>query len=315
MAIIDAFHSLRASVRGWRLSLDGFLGHRRAVLLSCLPNKLRRLLARREQRLIVVPMGARARVFESQGGEPLAVGELDPQGPGSLQAVFDTTKGRRRRVLVRLPAGLVLKRRVMFPVQVRDNLAQVMEYEMDRLSPFRSEQVYFDFRTLDGAAPGGKVSVELAVCLRDQVQNWLRCLHDRGAPVERISWEGAWPQANLLPARERPRRSIRLFGMNALLLVLVLLLGAAVLGTPIWQLQRIRDERRSQLADLKVRTEQVHKARTALELARQGSVAILQHKQALPRIIDLMLALTERLPDHTWVRNLDYQGGGAIDPR
>jgi len=116
---------------------------------------------------------------------------------------------------------------------------------MDRLSPFRSEQVYFDFRTLDDPAPGGKVSVELAVCLRDQIQDWLRRLRDRGAPVERISWEGAWPQANLLPARERPRRSIRPFGMNTLLLVLVLVLGAAVVGTPIWQLQRIRDERRS----------------------------------------------------------------------
>lgn len=63
------------------------------------------------------------------------------------------------------------------------------------------------------------------------------------------------------------------------------------------------------MAGLKVRTEQVHEARTALERAWQGSVAVLQHKQALPRIIDLMLELTERLPNHTWVENLDYQNG------
>ncbi|WP_089730122.1 PilN domain-containing protein [Candidatus Thiosymbion oneisti] len=332
MAITDAFHSLRASVLERRSSLDGFLEHGRALLLSCLPNKLRRLLARREQRLIVVPMGTQAQVFESQDGEEVAVGELklNPQAPGSslamldaprgesemglqtlgsLPAVLDATKGRRRRTLVRLPEGRVLRRRVMFPAQVRDNLVRVLEYEMDRLSPFRSEQVYFDFRTLEGPAPGGRVNIELAICLRGQVQDWLQHLHDRRAPVERISWEGAWPQANLLPVRERPRRSIWPLSMNTLLLLLVLLLGVAVLGTPIWQLQRTQDERMEQLADLKVRTEQVHAARTDLERGRQGSVAVLQRKRELPRIIDLMLELTDRLPDHTWVQNLDYQDG------
>ncbi|MCG6861220.1 MAG: PilN domain-containing protein [Chromatiaceae bacterium] len=309
MLVPDAFRSLRVTAGRGRSSLDGFFERWHDALVSCLPGRLQRLLARRDPCLIVVPEGAKARVFESQGGDAVSVGELDPQAPGSLQALLDGLKGKRRRTVVRLPERLVLKREVSFPTQVRDNLARVVEYEMDRLSPFQSDQVYFDFRTLEDPTRGGKVKIELALCLRERVGDWLQRLRDRGAPVEQVTWEGAWPKANLLPAQERPQRGTGLFSVNALLLLVVLLLGAAVLATPIWQMQRTRDERTAQIEEIKVRAEQVQEVRTALERARLGSVAVLQRKWEQPRMIDLLLELTNRLPDDTWLQNLDYNDG------
>ena len=309
MDVTGAFHTLRASALKGRSKLDEFLEHWHGSLLVCLPEELRRLLARREQRLIVVPKGATATVFESQGGEPVTLGELDPQVPGSFQALLAGTKSGRRRMVVQLPEGQVLKREVSFPTQVRDNLAQVLGYEMDRLSPFQADQIYFDFRAIEDPTRADRLSVELALCLRDKVQEWLRQLHEKGVPVEQVTWEGAWPKANLLPASERPQRGTGLFTANKLLLLLLLLLGAAALASPIWQMQQTRDEREAEIVELKVRAEKVHELRTALERARQGSVAVLQRKWEQPRMIDLLLELTDRLPDDTWVQNLDYDDG------
>jgi len=58
-----------------------------------------------------------------------------------------------------------------------------------------------------------------------------------------------------------------------------------------------------------VHTRQVSAARTALERARQDNLVVLQRKRESLRIIDLLLELTNRLPDHTWVRKLDYRDG------
>lgn len=309
MDVADAFRSLRIPALGREFSLDDFVERWRDALLVCVPDGLRRRLARREQHLILVPEGATANVFLSQGEESVAVGKLDPQAPGSLQAMLAGTKGRRRKTRIRLARDQVLTRKVSFPSQVQGNLAQVLQYEMDRLTPFRSDQVYFDYHLLEGAGRGGKVKVELALCRREQVRDWLAPLRDKGMPVEKVTWEGAWPKANLLPAGERPQRGKGPFGVTMLLLVLVIVLTTAALATPLWQLQRIRDERTAQITEFKDQAEKVHTTRTALERARQGSVAVLQRKWEQPRMIDLLLELTERLPDDTWVQNLDYREG------
>jgi len=309
MAVTSAFRNLRAPALRGRFSLHDFLERWRDALLSCLPGGLRRLFTHRKRCLIIVPQGATARLLESQNGESVAVGKLDPQAPGSLQALIAGARGAKQRMVVRLAKDQVLTREVSFPIQVRDNLAQVLAYEMDRLSPFQAAQVYFDFRALEDPRRRGKLRVELALCPRTQVGDWLRRLRDMGGAVDEVTWEGAWPRANLLPAGERPQRGSRFLSINTLLLVLVLLLATAALATPIWQKQQIRDQRAAQVAELQARAEKVNEVRAALERARRGSTEVLQRKLEHPRMIDLLLELTDRLPDNTWVQNLDFRNG------
>jgi general secretion pathway protein L len=309
MALAEALRSLRLPTLASRFSLDDFFERWRDLLLVCLPDRPRHLLARGDQRLFVEPEGATAQIYRVQGGQREILGKLDLQVAGSLQAVLAGLKDKRQRSVVHLATGSVLTRHVSFPAQVRDNLRQVLSYEIDRLSPFQADQVYFDFRVAEGPLQGGKVGVDLALCRRDLAQEWLQRLRDQGVPAEQLTWEGAWPKANLLPAHERPPRGSGILSPTKMLLFLVLLLASATLATPIWQLHQTHNERAAEVETLKARAEKVHAMRTALERARQGSVAVLQAKWDQPRMIDLLLELTERLPDDTWVQNLDFRDG------
>ncbi len=309
MALPGALRSLGIPLPGRDLSIDDLLERWRDALLYCLPARLRRLLARREQHLILVPQGTTASLFLSQQGETLDLGKLDPQMPGAAQALLASVSGRRRRTLVRLGEDQILKRRVSFPAQVEANLAQVLEYEMDRLSPFASDQVYFDFRVVGQRSRTDKIGVDLALCRREQVKDWLAVLRENGSPAERVTWDGAWPKANLLPASERPQQSRKAFKATLISFLVVTLLATAALATPLWQLEQIRDARKEQIVELKGRADKVHEMRTALERARAGSVAVLKRKWEQPRMIDLLLELTERLPDDTWIQNLDFSDG------
>ena len=118
-------------------------------------------------------------------------------------------KWRPQRTLIVLPVGDVLRRSISFPAQVRDNLQQVVRYEIDRLTPFQADQVLFDTSLSGASRRGDRILVELALCRRDRVDPWLLRLREAGSPVDQVTWEDAWPKANLLPADLRPRRGRR----------------------------------------------------------------------------------------------------------
>jgi len=90
---------------------------------------------------------------------------------------------------------------------------------------------------------------------------------------------------------------------------MILILGAVALVTPLWQKQRFRAELMGQVQALKAKADRVFQTRDALERARKGSVAVLERKADQPLVIDLLRVLTAKLPDDTWVQNLDMRDG------
>jgi general secretion pathway protein L len=208
-----------------------------------------------------------------------------------------------------LPAAAVLTRRTSLPSQVRDNLAQVLRYELDRLSPFTPDQVVYDHRIVSGGKGDARIDVVLALTRRDLVDGWLKRLREAGSPVDQVTWEGAWPRANLLTPAERPRRGQPLLDPTKLLLALLLILGAAALVTPLWQKARTLDTLESEVRKARAQAVQVDQARQELERARHGSTEVLRQKMEQPRMLEMLRELTERIPDDTWVQSLEYQSG------
>jgi general secretion pathway protein L len=295
---------------GTSLPLGKLLNYWRETLVRCLPHWLRHRLALRNPWLIVVPNGDDAVLFRQLGDEREPIGGLDLRtaGPLTTQTVRAPKSGWRE-TCVELPAEQVLLRRVTLPTQVKDNLRQVIAYEIDRLTPFQIADVYFDMRIQGTLARGTKLDVNLALCRRDRATEWLERLREGGSPASRLRWVGAWHEANLLPPEERPRR--RRFGslVSRLLVVVLLLLMIATLMTPIWQKTREQEAMTLELRQLRNSAAEVEQVRQELERARLGSVEVLQRKLGQPRITDLLRELTDLLPDGTWVQTMNYRDG------
>jgi general secretion pathway protein L len=151
--------------------------------------------------------------------------------------------------------------------------------------------------------------VDLALCRCDRIEGWVKRLREAGSPVDRVTWEGAWPKANLLPPGERPHRRQPLLDPAILLLILVLLLVAAALATPLWQKSQLLETLESEVRRARAQAIQVEEVRQELERARRGSTEVLRQKGELPRMLDLLRELTERIPENTWVQSLEYQNG------
>lgn len=262
----------------------------------------------------MAPEGDHAQLFRDVIGERQLIGAIDLTISDVAPVLEASDRQNWRRIILELPAELALTRRLVLPSQVRDNLKAVLAYELDRLTPFGQKDVFFDARIAAPLGGGSKIEVELGICPRDRATPWLEHLRSVQIPVSKLTWSGAWDEANLLPpdARPRPRRMPVI--LASMLFALVAALAAAVLITPLWQRATDQQRLREQVTRVGAEAEEVSRVREALERARLGSVAVLERKREYPRMTDLMLELTELLPDGTWVQTLNYNDG-SVDIR
>lgn len=309
MSFAASFRFPRLSKTAAGYQLADLVRRWRRVLATCLPGRMGDALIPRDPHLTLILADGHALLCQGEGETRRTLADLDAasfQALGALVAGHrDTTEPRTR---LELPSDWIVSRTLYLPSQARKNLRQVIGYEIDRLTPFQLDQVYFDFRLTEDQGKVGRITLELALCRRDPVQDWLGRMREAGAPVDRIVWPQAWPSANLLPDEESPRRLVRLLGLEILLILLVMGLAAIALAGPLWQRSQILAGLEGELTDLKKSAAEVESLRAAIETAHQGSVAVLERKSTQATMIDLLRELTVRLPDGTWVENLEFQG-------
>ncbi|MCP5159600.1 MAG: hypothetical protein H6975_09335 [Gammaproteobacteria bacterium] len=140
---------------------------------------------------------------------------------------------------MRMPADRALARVVMLPIAAAANLRQVLGYEMDRLTPFGANQLYYDALILERQSEQRRIRVELSALPRTEVDSLLETLAGLGVTPDVVDVAGSRLGINLLPVEKRPRRGIWPRRLRNIVVVasLSLLLAAALL--PLWQQRAI----------------------------------------------------------------------------
>ena len=95
------------------------------------------------------------------------------------QAVLTFAREHRvdtRRAYLCLPRAYTAFNRVLLPAAARENLAQVLEYEMEHLIPLPRDQVYFDFSVRELGEE--RIEVLLMCIPREVVRVYLEALED-----------------------------------------------------------------------------------------------------------------------------------------
>ncbi|MGE5097627.1 MAG: PilN domain-containing protein [Betaproteobacteria bacterium] len=221
-------------------------------------------------------------------------------------------RGRARLALGHRDA---LVRRVTLPLATEENLAQVLGFEMDRLTPFRAEDVYHDERILSRDTTAGTLVALLAMARRDLVDARLERLRALGVSVQGVSLREEpahpGPALDLLPVEQRGERETR--GERILRRVLaaaVVVLVFAVLFVPIWQ------KREAAMALNPVVQKARQEAEATDSIARQlerevGDYNFLLAKKhgAYPALAYIE-EISRLLPDHTWVQELQIKNTG-----
>jgi general secretion pathway protein L len=221
---------------------------------------------------------------------------------------FARVFGQQKPLLrVCLEADLVLIRQVRLPLAAGKNLPQVLSYEMDRLSPFESDQVYFHFTPeTQRNNPSEWLQGELILARKAHLDPWYHLFNKVGAVIDRVTLQGASQPLNLKP-RTAAKSGVSHW-LNQSLWIGLIILFALYLGGGLWQERQIAH-------DLEVA---MHAARGAAGRARQLQDRVNQSRDAISRVTrqrqaylplsDVLLELTRLTPEGSWFRHVSLVG-------
>ncbi len=263
-----------------------------------------------EQRIIFerATAGKRERLFAT---------ELDREAP-DMQGVavmrqLSQHVGTHFRLLLSLPPSLSMRRTVSLPLATEENLGQTLSFELDRYTPFKPDQSYFDFRISNRDESRRLIEVELATAKRTVVDDLLRIAAAHGLNIQGLAFDGevlgggrpiesAAIDANGATNRVRWRIGL---GMLAVLLLVVLL------AIPIWQKRSAAIALLAPLAEAKLAAQETDKLRERLGKLAAEHNALSDKKWSSPSVLMILDELSKRLKDDTYVSNLSFEGNSV----
>ncbi len=208
-------------------------------------------------------------------------------------------------VVLALPGARVLRRTLELPMAAEENLRQVLGFELDRQTPFRAEQVYFDCRVQRRDLAARQLVAEFALVPRAAVDAELATLEAAGVPLEAMDGVDANGERlgfNLLPRERRAPRARFWLKVNLALAALALLLLGAVMAQSVANRERALAALEARTDKAQVEARSVAALRNTLKQAIDGASFLTERKSARPPTIDVMLDLTRRLPADTWLQ-------------
>lgn len=205
-----------------------------------------------------------------------------------------------------LDSKWVLQKELKLPAATEANLQQVLSFEMDRQTPFRANEVFFDWRMLPPPAESGEIRLELLVAPRRVVDPLLEKLAARGlAPagidVER---EGRTSGVNLLPAELRhnpmhPRTRLN-YALAAAVVVLLVVAMAQSLGARADRVVKLE----AAIADVQDEARRVQRLKEQVADTSEAASFLTRRRSQSPTAVEVLAEVTRTLPDGTYLDRL-----------
>jgi general secretion pathway protein L len=257
-------------------------------------------------------------VSSSAGAVATAVlGPLDDaRRRGAVRALIERAGESRGRARLALGHQEALVHRVTMPGATEENLRQVLAFEMDRLTPFKADEVYFDYRVISREAASGQIVVQLAVARREVVDARVQRLRALGANVQGVAVRDDTAQGealDLMPAEQRGEgESSRERLLQLVMLGACALLLAVALVYPVWQ----KRETFKALDPIVNKARQEAEATDAIARTLEKQVAdfnfLLARKHGNAPALAFIEEISRLLPDNTWVTSLEIKPSGKV---
>lgn len=304
--------------RSWQASSwPGFLHWWGGELRPLLPARWRAVLRSGVKWYQLLPVGAGWTLRREDAGEPLMRWDLRSDARiqvAELHRALSAVEQDDLRLCLLLPESAVLRRRLTLPLAARNDLAQVLSFEMDRQTPFTAIQVYYAARVLRVAAPAGHFHVDLVVVPRTVLDLHLAHLASQGFAADAVDVAIGQQRlgVDLLPRERRPRHVRPRQRLNWLLATACVLL--LVFGLNAWlHNQRIAlAQMQTTVGNLQRDAEQVTALRQQLRDSVAATAFLAKRKHNAVTMLAVLQDVTTRLPDSAWLERFSVDSTGQI---
>jgi general secretion pathway protein L len=286
-------------------------------LLSLVPSGVQKLFGGGAEYLILERDEKGVALSHIKGGREKALTHLALDESGNeLRQTYLREHDRLAELqsVLRLTELQGLRKQIKLPMAAEENLQQVVSFELDRLTPFKSDQVYFKTVIVDRLKATRQIVVDLILTPRAKLDALLGDLTASGwQPNQAYLMGENKPGAyDLLPEKFKPPKS-RIPGiLNTILTLTILTLAGIAIALPIWSA-------RTEAARLQAEVKKTTKIAQEVESMREESEKLLHQARFLqdkkrqePLLVDTLEELSRVIPDGTWLNGLQFANHKAI---
>ena len=249
-------------------------------------------------------------------GDPAAVAQAGRDAIENLARKAYGGAVAATRLRVALPPTQVLRKTLVLPAAVEENLRQAIGWDLDRHTPFPPEQVHFDAVVVDRDLQKKTIRVDWAAALKTHVDAAVRQAQSWGATVVAVTPEmpaGNDPaplpatRLNLLPDEARPDAATWRRRQLWLPLCAVLVAVAAAVAVPIWQKRERVIAMLRETAEARAQAAVADGLRAEFERMTGDYNFVLGRKFGFPPAVQLIEDVTRLLPDDTWLLQFELK--------
>ena len=279
-------------------SFSRFLSWWQQQLTECIPVNLRRKMAQARRPAMWSP--ANDRVWSAAGSldqsRPFLSSALAQRG-GSAALVIGEANGFRRQLEM--------------PLAVQDRLQQVLGYELDRLTPLKPGELYYDFRVSQRNLSAGTCTVELAAAPRMRVDPMLAEARKKNIDVTRLllAPDDVDTPLDLLKTSKSAadEGSQKRAWITPALGGLCVALAVMLVALPLWQMRQYVLELQPIESTAKADAQIASAIQQQLEKQIGEYNLPLARKHGAPLVVQLLDDLSKRLPDDTWAQSIEIR--------
>jgi general secretion pathway protein L len=249
--------------------------------------------------------GSPATLLLRRNRQEMPLGHLVPATttPEALRAMLNG-HARDHAVLLRPPRGALLEKQLVLPIAAERGLGRVIGYEMNQVTPFEQDDVFWTWTVVQHDRARGRLHVRLSLVPKSGLAALLAALERAGLAPAALEAASAAGPPRVIPLQQETqrlawRRRARGFlaaGCGALALVAValpFLLQSLAMSAVTDRIDAVRPQ-----------VAEVQALRKRIAAASAGQDAIAAEGLRLGNALEVLAAVTQLLPDDTFLNDL-----------
>lgn len=234
---------------------------------------------------------------------------LDEEGLRAARERLARIK-RPGATILRLGRERLLEREVALPIAAEREPGGILAYEMDRLTPFSVEEVFWTWRIERRDRAQGRLLLRLSIVPRSGLRSVMTALDRLGISPGALEAVAPTGDMRLIPLdRARAGRSRLDRAVAALALGGCAALGIVAIGLPFVQQSVARADAERRIEAFKPRVTQAEALRARIAGSGAGADVIAAERTRLGDPLRVIATLTEILPDDTFLTEFQLRKG------
>jgi general secretion pathway protein L len=281
-------------------------------LRDLIPGSVRRFFRSRSDRILVNMLPDGVAIVLKRGDKCLPRNHVNGGDAcyNEIQQAIKTAGRGDLEIVLRLSEEDVLRKTIELPLSAEANLRALIEFDLDRQTPFAPEDVYLDFLIVQRDMRARRIFVEFAIVPRKFVDQMVALMASWGVYINRVDQiadPGETFGFDFLPNLRCPPSALLFKRSGLLMSILAVILLVIVIGLEIERGRYVKLRLEEEIAEARSAAEVADTLQHEIEktAARQR---FLPTRRNTPRLVTVLNEIARLLPDDTWLSGLQLTG-------